>query len=72
MFAQLTVNDAGITCSGADGDQNGNVGYGTTDTGNTITVRSSASVTRTAFGVICQPARLNPYASVAFPMLALV
>jgi hypothetical protein len=75
MFAQLTVNDAGITCSGAASDQNGNDGYDTTDTGNTITVRSGASVTRTAFGVICKPARLNslrlgrvPYARFALYM----
>jgi len=75
MFAQLTVNDAGIACSNAASDQNGNDGYDTTDTGNTITVRSGASVTRTAFGVICKPARLNslrlgrvPYARFALYM----
>src|SRR5437879_5386070 len=49
------VNNASITCFGVTKGQNGNAGYGTSaDTGNTITVQPSASVTGTSFGVILQ------------------
>jgi uncharacterized protein with beta-barrel porin domain len=59
------VNNANITCSGVTNGQNGNAGYGTSaDTGNTITVQPSASVTGTSFGVILQSGTVDNFGGV--------
>jgi len=59
------VNNASIICSGLTNGQNGIAGYGTNaDTGNTMTVQSSASVMGTSFGVILQSGTVNNFGGV--------
>lgn len=59
------VNNASITCSGVTNGQNGVAGYGTsTDTGNTMMVQPSASVTGTSFGVILQSGAVDNFGGV--------
>jgi uncharacterized protein with beta-barrel porin domain len=58
---QSPVNDRAVTCTGATLNQNGQgVGYGTnTDTGNTITVQSGASVTGDTVGLLFNSGTVN-------------
>jgi uncharacterized protein with beta-barrel porin domain len=57
---QSPVNDAKVTCTDVTRNQNGQDGYGTgTDTGNTITVQSGASVTGDRTGLIFSTGMVN-------------
>jgi hypothetical protein len=59
------VSGQTVTCTGPTTNQNGNTGYGTdTDTGNTITVQSNASVTGSLFGVQFQDGTVKNFGTI--------